>query len=85
MDISMGGRNLINNYMHAGNHHIRFIDTVDGPNEGWLCVYSNIGVISPDRIRHTTYSLGYVFWDSQRLRDYGFPGSRYVGGFYSVF
>lgn len=71
---------LIRNYMFAvaRDNHVLFKDTIDGSNEGWLYVYGNERSIRPYLIRNTTQSLGYVFWDSQRLRNLGFVGSEYV-------
>ena len=78
--ISLQERSAIDSYIRvvAAGNQIRFNDTVNGPNEGWLCVYSNTAFISPYRSRNTIHSLGYVFWDSQRLRYFGFSGSQYV-------
>ena len=62
-----------------------FTDALDGPNEGWLCVWGKYHSLSSDRIRNITQSLGYVFWDSARLRGSGFCTSQYVQGVSSVF
>ena len=80
-------RQLIQNYHNAitrGNF-LEFNDTIDGSNEGWLCVYGNLQSINPYRIERTTHSLGYVFWDSQRLRESGFVHPRYVDGICLMF
>ena len=73
-EISLEDSSLIHNYSGAiaRNERFRFKDIVDGPNEGWLCVYGNTHFVSPYRIRDTTQGLGYVFWDSKRLRSAGF-------------
>ena len=80
--ISPSENNLINRYMHtvARNDHFQFKDTVDEPNEGWLSLYGNTYSVAPHIIQRTTQSLGYVFWDSQRLRKSGFVGPQYVQG-----
>ena len=69
----------------ALGNFVEFTDTSDGPNEAWLCVYGNAQTIAPNAIRHTTQSIGYVFWDSQRLRKAGFVHPWYVEGIYRVF
>ena len=68
--------NLIHRYIHAiaDDDCFLFEDAIDRPNEGWLCVYGNTYFVSPYGIRHATQSLGYVFWDSQRLRNADFGG-----------
>lgn len=68
-------RDLIRNYTRTGQ--VSFKDTVNGPNEGWLCVYKYTSMI-PSSLRRTIQSLGYAFWDSQRLRRYGFVDPLYV-------
>ena len=85
--LSRLGSELIQNYNCAvalGNF-VEFNDTSDGPNEAWLCVYGNAQTIAPNAIRHTTQSLAYVFWDSQRLRRAGFVHPWYVEGICRVF
>ena len=79
--------NLIRNYGRAvaRSKTFDFKDTVDGPNEGWLSVYSNTQRVPLYGIRDTIHSLGYVFWDSQRLRDCNFMVSLYVQGVCPVF
>ena len=73
-ETSIKDSNKIHNYNYTitRNGHVPFKDTLDGPNEGWLKVYGNTHFVSPETIRHTTQSLGYVFWDSKRLRRAGF-------------
>lgn len=73
-ETSLQDSTLIHNYndARARDYFSRFKDTLDGPNEGWLKVYGRSLFVSPQRIRHTTQSLGYVFWDSKRLRSEGF-------------
>ena len=69
-------RNVLYNYSLALSHDsdFQFNDTTDGPNEGWLHVYTSTEPILGWSIEDTTRSLGYVFWDSQRLRDHRFKG-----------
>lgn len=78
--ICLKDRNRIDSYIQANAHnsHFPFEDMISGPNEGWLCVYGNTHGVSPYNIRDTTQSLGYVFWDSQRLRKAWFGGPMYV-------
>lgn len=64
-------------YAFGRSHLFPFINNVERPNEGWLSVYSNAETISPHGLRRTAQSLGYVFWDSWRLRDMGFIGRSY--------
>lgn len=71
-DASREDWKLIHNYTSTRNHRFRFRDTLDGPNEGWLSVYGNNSFVTPFSIRYTTQILGYVFWDSKRLRGVGF-------------
>lgn len=80
--ISPKENNLINGYIHAvaRNNRFEFKDAADRSNEGWLSLYGNTYFVPPHIIRHTTQSLGYVFWDSQRLRNSGFVGPQYVQG-----
>lgn len=70
---------VIHKYYHdiAHDDGFQFQDTIDGSNEGWLYVFGDQDT-SPFRIQSTTRSLGYVFWDSQRLRSSGFMGPGYV-------
>lgn len=73
-ETSLEDSNLIHNYISTitRNGHVPFKDTLRGPNEGWLKVYGNTRLVSPQRIGHALQSLGYVFWDSKRLTSVGF-------------
>ena len=79
-EISGKESNLINNYIHevAYGDGFHFKDRSDCPNQGWLCVYGHSSLVSPYAIRHTTHSLGYVFWDCRRLSKSFFLGPMYV-------
>ena len=68
---------VVHNYAHATSHHSQFKDTIDRPNEGWLYALSKRGSYRLSTL-NTVQSLGYVFWDSQRLRKAEFVGPLYV-------
>ena len=61
----------------ATSHQSQFKDTIDRPKEGWLCALSKRGSYRLLTL-NTLQSLGYVFWDSRRLREAGFVGPLYV-------
>ena len=61
----------------ATSHEPEFKDTIDRPNEGWLYAVSKRGSYRLVT-QNTLQSLGYVLWDSQRLRNAGFVGPLYV-------
>lgn len=79
-EMSRKDLDLIHNYSYVGSRHNRpqFKDTIGESNEGWLFVYGSTPYVSPFRIRFTIQSLGYVFWDSRRLRHSRFVGPQYV-------
>ena len=68
---------VLHNYTLANFYQSQFKDTIDRPNEGWLCALSKRGSYRL-LTQNTLQSLGYVFWDSQRLRKAGFVGPLYV-------
>ena len=73
-NLSRSEDNLVQKYNYALRYRNfpEFKDTINGPNEAWLCVYGNDQGIAPYAIQPSTRGLGYVFWDSPRLREAGF-------------
>ncbi|KAM0804660.1 hypothetical protein BDR22DRAFT_817744 [Usnea florida] len=64
---------VVHDYALATSDHSQFKDTIDRPNEGWLYALSKRGSYRSSTL-NTVQSLGYVFWDSQRLRKAEFVG-----------
>lgn len=64
---------VVHDYALDTFHQSQPKDTVDRPNEGWLYALSKRGSYRLLTL-NTLQSLGYVFWDSQRLREAGFVG-----------
>ena len=69
---------VVYNYTLGTPHHSQFKDTIDKPNEGWLYALTSKRGSYRFMTLNTVQSLGYVFWDSQRLRKAGFVGPLYV-------
>ena len=68
---------VVHDHIHAASRQSPFQDTIDRPNEGWLYALSKRGSYRLSTM-NTLQSLGYAFWDSQRLRKAGFVGPLYV-------